>query len=216
MKKFLFVFIFVLSLLQAKAQSTAPGLDTVYLMSGKTVAGVVKDSTDEQLKILVPRKKGNFKADFVDLDLVYSVKYRDGHEEVFYKQDTLFGNYFTRQEVLNFIYGERDARKGYHCPLWLGGAFAFGFAGGYTRSVFAPIPVFAYAGMTTFFRVKIKPGSVTNPDNIKFDTYVLGYEKVARQKRVMRSLIWGGIGMVSGFFVSYEFQQNGISFLNSR
>jgi hypothetical protein len=213
MKHLLFLPLFFLFSFSLQAQTSQP-LDTVYLMSGRTVTGVVKDSTDDQLKILTPKKKGGFKADFIDLDLVFSVRYRDGHEEVFYKQDTLFGNYFTPQEVRYFIYGERDARVGYHCPVWLGGAFVAGFAGGYTRSILAPLPVFGYAGLTTVFRIKIKPGSVSNPDNIRYDTYVLGYEKESRKKRMIRSMVWGGLGMVAGICVSKTFQTHQIDFLN--
>lgn len=179
------------------AGQTIEPLDTVYLMSGKTVAGVVKDSTDEQLKILIPRK-GNFKADFIDLDLVYSVKYKNGVETIFYKQDTLFGNYYTAQEIRYFLHGERDAMRSYRSPFWSAGAFAFGFAGGLTASVFTFIPPFAYAGATTLFRIKIKPGTVSDPAYLKYDTYLLGYEKQARKHRIFRALIWGGIGMVGG------------------
>ncbi len=182
---------------------TTPALDTVYLMSGKTVTGVVKDSIDQELKILIPRK-GDFKADFIDLDLVYSVKYgATGTESVFYKQDTLFGNYYTPQEVKFFLEGERDARRAYRCPWWSAGAFAAGFAGGFTQNFFVTfIPPFAYSASTTFFRVKIKPGTVSNPDYLKYDTYLLGYEKEARKRRVFRALVWGGIGMVAGFATS--------------
>lgn len=184
------------------AQTAPTPLDTVYLMSGKTVTGVVKDSANEELKILIPRK-GNFKSDFIDLDLVYSVKYSNGVETIFYKQDTLFGNYYTSQEVRYFLEGERDARRSYRCPAWSMGAFAAGFTGGYVQNfVFTFLPPFVYAGSTTFFRVKIKPGTVSNPDFLKYDTYLLGYEKEARKHRVFRSLMWGGIGMVSGFLTS--------------
>lgn len=180
---------------------TAQPLDTVYLMSGKTLTGIVKDSTDDKLKILIP-KKGNFKADFIDLDLVFSVRYNNGSESVFYKQDTLFGNYYSAQEIKYFLQGERDARMNYHCPMWTTGAFIAGFAGGYTKSYLTFIPPFLYAGTTTFFRIKIRPGAVSNPDYLKYDTYLLGYEKQARQHRVFRTLLFGGIGMVAGFVTS--------------
>jgi hypothetical protein len=198
MKKFLFFLLTVLSSSIVSGQTATP-MDTVYLMSGRTVAGVVKDSTNEgQLKILIPRK-GNFKADFVDLDLVYSVKYSNGSEKVFYKQDTLFGNYFTAQEVKYFMAGERDAWHYYRCPVWVAGAFAAGFAGGASgRFIVTLLPPFAYALGTSFFRTKIKPGTVSNPEYLKYDTYLFGYEKEAKKRRVMRSLLWGGIGMVAG------------------
>jgi hypothetical protein len=183
-------------------RDTVPILDTVYLMSGQTVTGVVKDSANDELKILIP-KKGDFKADFIDLDLVYSVKYGTGTESIFYKQDTLFGNYYTAQEVKFFLQGERDARNSYRTPWCTAGAFAVGFTGGYLQNfIFTFLPPFAYAGMTTAFRIKIKPGTVSNPDYLKYDTYLLGYEKEAKKHRVFRSLMWGGIGMVSGFLTS--------------
>ncbi|HET6991902.1 MAG TPA: hypothetical protein VFJ43_11290 [Bacteroidia bacterium] len=206
MKKLLFLILLVsLSGIYVQAQTSQP-MDTVYLMSGKTVTGVVKDSSDEKLKILILRK-GNFKADFIDLDLVYSVKYSTGTESVFYKQDTLFGNYYSAQEVKFFLQGERDARKFYRCPIWTGGAFVAGFLGGYTKNFFLTfLPPFVYAGSTTFFRIKIRPGTVSNPDYLKYDTYLLGYEKQARQHRIFKSLIFGGIGMVSGFITSSAIQ----------
>lgn len=171
-------------------------------MSGKTVAGVVKDSTDDQLKILVP-KKGNFKADFIDLDLIYSVKYKNGVETVFYKQDTLFGNYYTDQEVRYFLQGERDAMRFYRCPVWSAGAYVFGFAGGAFGGYIIPfLAPFAYAGTSTFFRIKIKPGTVSNPSYLRYDTYLLGYEKEAKKRRIFRSLIWGGAGMLSGIITA--------------
>ncbi len=205
MKKLFFLFSFLFCCLLVHAQTAQP-LDTVYLMSGKTVTGIVKDSADERLKILIPRK-GNFKADFIDLDLVYSVKYTTGTESVFYKQDTLFGNYYSAQEVKFFLQGERDARKSYRCPMWTTGAFVAGFAGGYTENFFLTfLPPFLYAGATTLFRIKIRPGTVSNPDYLKYDTYLLGYEKQARQHRIFRSLLVGGIGMVSGFITSSVIQ----------
>lgn len=201
MKKLVFLVLILFPGLQVYGQTAQP-LDTVYLMSGKTVTGVVKDSVDERLKILIPRK-GNFKADFIDLDLVYSVKYGTGKESVFYKQDTLFGNYYSAQEVKFFLQGERDARKSYRCPVWTSGAFIAGFAGGYTKRMFLTfLPPFIYAGTTTFFRIKIRPGTVSNPDYLKYDTYLLGYEKQARQHRIFRSMLFGGIGMVTGFITS--------------
>ena len=173
-------------------------MDTVYLMSGKTVEGVVKDTSNEKLKILIPKKGGGFKSDFIDQELIFSVKYKTGSERVFYVQDTLFGNYYTPNEVRYFLQGERDARKSYHCPVWIGGGFVAGFAGGYTGNAFGLVAPFGYSAISLAFRVKIRPGSVSNPNYLKYDTYLMGYEKVARQKRVMRTLVAGAIGFTAG------------------
>lgn len=208
MKKIVVFFAFSFLFFSLSAQTAQP-LDTVFLMSGKTVTGIVKDSADQQLKILVPKKKsaGEFKADFVDLDLVYSVKYRTGTTKVFYKQDTLFGNYFTPREIEYFIYGERDAMNNYRCRWACAGGFVFGFAGGFTGSTLGVLaPPFAYGLGTSVFRVKIKPGTVSNPDYLRYDTYVMGYEKDARKRRVFRSMAWtvigSGFGLVSNLIYS--------------
>lgn len=176
-------------------------LDTVYLMSGKTVEGVVKDTSNDKLKILIPKKDGGYKADFIDQSLVFSVKYKTGTEAVFYKQDTLFGDYYTANEIRYFLQGERDARKHYRCPLWITGGFAFGIAGGLTGSMIGLIAPFGYGIASVPPRVKIRPGSVSNPDYLKYDTYLMGYEKVSRQKRVMRSFASGAAGFVVGIVV---------------
>lgn len=196
--------------LSARLQAQTPtAMDTVYLMSGKVLAGVVKDTTNDKLKILIPKKNNEFKADYIDRDLVFSVKYKSGRESVFYLQDTLFGNYYTPNEVRYYLQGERDARRSYRCRGWIAGGFIAGFAGGYTRSVIGFIPPFAYSAVSVGFRVKIRPGSVSNPDYLKYDTYLMGYEKVARQNRIMRTLVAGAIGFAAGFATNtiiYEWQ----------
>ena len=173
-------------------------MDTVYLMSGRTVEGVVKDTSNEKLKILIAKKGGGYKADFIDQELIFSVKYKSGSERVFYVQDTLFGNYYTPNEVRYFLQGERDARRSYHCRLWIVGGFVAGFAGGYTGNALGLVAPFGYSAASVAFRVKIRPGSVSNPDYLRYDTYLMGYEKVARQKRIMRTLVAGAIGFTAG------------------
>ncbi len=201
MKKLLFLTFIFLFDSPVYSQIAVP-LDTVYLMSGKTLVVILKDSTDEKLKMLVP-KKGGFKADFIDLDLIYSVKYGSGAEVVFYKQDTLFGNYFSAHEVKCFLQGERDARASFKSSAWSTGAFITGFAAGYTQNFFLTLLTpFIYSGASTFLKVKIRPGTVSNPSYLKYDTYLLGYEKEARHHRIFQSLICGGIGIVSGFITS--------------
>jgi hypothetical protein len=181
----------------AGAQTSEP-LDTVFLMSGKVVTGVVKDTSNEKLKILIP-KKGEFKSDFIDQELIFSVKYKTGTEKVFYVQDTLFGNYYTPNEIRYYLHGERDARKNYRCRLWVAGGFILGYGSGLFHSPILLAVPFGYSSASAGFRVKIRPGSISNPDYLRYDTYLLGYEKVARQKRLMRTMISGAIGFACGF-----------------
>jgi len=193
-----FRLLLVLYLLPVCFLSAQEKLDTVYLMSGKTVEGVVKDTSNDKLKILIPKSGGGYRADFIDQELIFSVKYKTGSEIVFYTQDTLFGNYYTPNEVRFFLQGERDARRHYHCPGWIAGGFVVGFGGGYTGNMLFIGTPLLYSGISVGFRVKIRPGSVSNPDYLRYDTYLMGYEKVARQKRFMRTLVSGAIGFTAG------------------
>lgn len=188
---------------QLTIDSTQTVPDTVQLMSGKTLVGFVRSQTDDQLKIRVP-KKDQLKLEIVELDLVFAVRHPNGKEDVLYKQDTLFGNYFTPQEVRYFMIGENDARKAYRSPIATAGGFVTGAAASIAVGPFFGLPAaFVFGGVTTFTRVKIRPGTVSNPQNLKFDTYLLGYEKEARKRRMFRSMIAGVAGYATGLVMSY-------------
>ncbi|TND08787.1 MAG: hypothetical protein FD123_2003 [Bacteroidetes bacterium] len=206
-----FIFLLLLSFLYGipvsaqviTVDTTQASPDTILLMSGKSLVGFVRGESDDELKVRVP-KKGQFKLEFVDIDLVFSVKHPSGKEELVYKQDTLFGNYFTPQEVRYFMQGERDARKSYHSPAIVAGGFVAGAAGSYALGPFFGLPAgFAYAGLTTMLRVKVKPNTVSHPESLKYDTYLLGYEKEARKRRIFRSMLAGVGGYVVGLATAY-------------
>jgi hypothetical protein len=196
----------LLAAIHIGAQMPNQPLDTVYLLSGKTVAGYVKDTSAEQVRMMVPRK-GSFKTDFIDQELVFSIKYGQTKQEVVvYRQDTLFENYYTQREMRYFLQGERDARASYRCPAWTIGAFVVGAACGYSKSIFGLIPVFGYGVGTAAFRIPIRSRAISNPNYLKYDTYLLGYEKYARQRRTLRSLSYGGIGFGLGLVSAFIFR----------
>lgn len=180
--------------------------DTIQLLSGKTLVGFVRGESDEELKVRVPNK-GQFKLEFVDMDLVFSVRHPNGVEDVVYKQDTLFGNYFTPDEVRYFMKGENDANRSYRSPFIVAGGFVAGAVGSYYLGPFFGLPAgFAYGGLTTMLRVKVRPNTVSNPSSLKYDTYLLGYEKEARKRRFMRSMIAGTGGYVAGLATAWIIQ----------
>lgn len=193
---------------QVTVDTTQTIPDTIQLMSGKTLVGFVRGQSEDQLKVRVP-KKDQLKLEFVELDLVFAIRHPNGKEEVLYKQDTLFGNYFTPQEVRYFMIGENDARRAYRSPVSTAAGFVTGASASLAVGPFFALPAaFVFGGVTTFTRVKIRPGTVTNPQNLKFDTYLLGYEKEARKRRMFRSMISGMAGYATGLALRYTvFQQ---------
>jgi hypothetical protein len=54
----------------------------------------------------------------------------------------------------------------------------------------------ALSGVT---KVKIKHSTISNPNYIDQDAYILGYERVSRTKRRIQALIGGTIGLAAGY-----------------
>jgi hypothetical protein len=115
-----------------------------------------------------------------------------------YVYDTVIGNEFTVDEMRYFILGERDADKNYKARGTLALGVLIGTLSGFTGSFLCPIPPFAFTALCGLPKIKIKPGTVTNQDFLKHDPYLMGYERVARKKRKLQSLIGGGVGLVVG------------------
>jgi len=48
-------------------------------------------------------------------------------------------------------------------------------------------------------KVRIKHSTISNPNYIDYDAYILGYERVARTRRRIQALIGGTIGLAAGY-----------------
>ena len=205
LKNLLLFALFITLHLSSKADIPIVGTpvkDTVLLMNGEKVAGEVIDTIYHKIKVKYLKKNGKEKTILIDDDLVFSVFFKDGHEKIVYEQDTISGNYFGVEETRMFIRGEQDAEKYYHTPFGTISSVAVGFASGYFASVsfLAAIPPFVYSGILMAPRIRIKYKTVSTPEYLNYDTYVMGYEKVARRKKLFRSLIGGIGGLTAGIF----------------
>ncbi len=175
----------------------AQNKDTILLMNGNVVVEKVLDTLIGAVTIVNP---GNtLEKLHYEYDEIYCVKYAVGFTDYYYSQDTLKGNYFTRAEMLYYIYGERDARKGFKARGCLIGAGAVGLVSGGVGLFFAPVFPYGYMGLSGITKVKIKHSTISNPNYIEQDAYILGYERVARSKRRIQSLIGGTIGLAAGY-----------------
>ncbi|MFI5150358.1 MAG: hypothetical protein ACHQRM_11545 [Bacteroidia bacterium] len=201
---FLLIFLNLSDSAQARTKTDGPK-DTVMFMNGSKLAGTILDTTFHKIKISYLRKKGKEKTILIDEDLVFSIVYKNGNEKIIYEQDTISGNYFTTEETRLFIFGERDAEKYYHSPYVTATSILIGVASGYWGVFICPIPPFVFSGLMLIPKIKIKYNTVSTPGYLNFDTYVLGYEKVARRKKLFRSLIGGIAGLTSGLLTFHLF-----------
>lgn len=194
------LFIFISNLNRAQNK------DTILLMNGQFVIERVIDTTIGAVTIIDP-KKPDSKLHY-EYDQIYCVKYGNGFTDYYYSQDTLQGNYFTREEMLYYIYGERDARKGFKANGAMIGAGAMGIIGGGLGLFFAPVLPYGYMALSGLPKVRIRHNTISNPQYIDWDAYILGYERVARSKRRVRAVIGGTIGLAVGYGLYFGVLKN--------
>lgn len=178
-------------------QLNAQNKDSVFLMNGNIISGKIIDTLIGAVSILNP-DKNNEKLHY-EYDDIYNIKYANGTMKYYYSQDTLRNNFFTRDEMQYYIYGERDARKGFKARGSLLGAGAVGLVSGGLGLFFAPVFPYGYMALSGVPKVRIKHNTISNPAYIDQDAYILGYERVSRTKRRIQALIGGTIGLAAGY-----------------
>lgn len=210
LRTFAVTIIFTLAVATCLAQSTGAAKDTVVLMNGEIIVSDVIDTSFYGIKIL-EQKKNRTKEVIIEGERIFSVKFDNGHEKFIYYQDTLIGNEFTIEEVRYFIYGERDADKSYRSKWWPAGNFVIGAASAFTLNSFlsfVPPTIYPLVPARDWFKITIPHKTVSNPAYLKQDTYILGYERVARKKNAMRSFATGVIGLAVGFAARSIYDNN--------
>ncbi len=192
-RKLHYIIIFIAFAFTSKGQSK----DTILLMNGNYIVEKVIDTLIGAVTIFNPEKPSE-KLHY-EYDEIYCVKYANGFNDYYYRQDTALGNYFTRDEMLYYIYGERDARKGFRGNGALVGAGVIGLLSGGVGLFFAPIFPYGYMALSGIPKVRIRHSTISNPNYIDHDAYILGYERVSRTRRRIKAIIGGTIGLAVGY-----------------
>lgn len=201
-------FFLILPLTFITFSSGAQNKDTILLMNGNYVVEKVLDTLIGAVTIVNPANTAD-KLHY-EYDEIYCVKYASGFTDYYYTQDTMKGNYFTRDEMQYYIYGERDARKGFKARGSLIGAGIVGLASGGLGIFFAPIFPYGYMGLSGITKVKIKHKTISNPNYIDHDAYILGYERVSRTKRRIMALVGGTIGLAAGYGLYFGYLKDNL------
>ncbi len=171
--------------------------DTIYLMNGHVIGEKIIDTVLGAVTILDP-KKASKKINY-ELDQLYMVRFADGYKRFYYEQDSTLGNWFTRDEMWMFMKGERDAHRGFKARGALIGGGIAGLVGGMTGTLWGPVAPFGFMALSGITKVRIRAETISHPTYVESDAYILGYERVARQKRKIKSVIGGAFGLVVGY-----------------
>jgi hypothetical protein len=200
MRHLLSLVLAILSSIVAFAQVPS-GPDRILLMNGQVIETRVLGQSSLEVRYQDANRKGLLRERSEPTSSVFSVTDSLGRERLWYFHDTIFGNDLTIEQMRWFIKGEQDARIGYK-PLWpvLGG---FALGAGLTMALDLEVNALLlpplYAGIMAMPRVHVTFGSVRDPYMEGNDFYALGYAKVGRGKRVVRSLISTAVGVVTGY-----------------
>jgi hypothetical protein len=174
-------------------------------MNGQIVGEKVIDTLLGAVTIFNPMKPN--KKIHYELNQLYMVKFSNGTKRFYYSQDSSIYNYFTRDEMWMYMKGEADARKGFKARGSLIGAGVAGLIGGMTGTFWAPVAPYGYMALTGIPKVRIRANTISNPNYVDSDGYILGYERVARHKRRIQAVIGGSIGLVLGYTIYGLFHQ---------
>jgi hypothetical protein len=179
--------------------------DTIFLMNGNIVARRVIDTTFATATIMHPSKPS--KRIHYEHDQLYMVKFANGYKRYYYVQDPSIYNEFTRDEMWMFMKGEADARKGFKARGAIIGAGLIGLGAGITGSFWSPILPYSFMALSGLTKIRIRHNTISDMKYIEHDAYILGYERVARQKRKTKSLIGGTAGLLLGFGIYAVFHR---------
>jgi hypothetical protein len=193
-KVFLFL---VLCFFYQTVSSQTKVQDTIYLMNGQVVGEKVMDTILGAITILNP-KKTNKKIHY-EWDQIFMVRYANGDKRYYYQQDSLLSNWFSRDEMWMYMKGENDARKGFKAKGAMIGAGIAGIVGGMTGTFWGPVAPYGFMALSGLPKIKIKHNTISNPAYVESDAYILGYERVARQRRKIKSVIGGTVGLIIGY-----------------
>jgi len=189
----------VLFLKQQSTFSQNSVQDTIYLMNGHVIGEKILDTVLGAVTIADPQKPE--KKIHFELEQLYMVRYADGYKRYYYSQDTTMNNWFSREEMWMYMKGENDAHRGFKARGALITSGVLGVVGGLTGTFFAPVLPYGFMALSGVTKIRIRAETVSDPTYVESDAYILGYERVARQKRKIKSIIGGTIGLIVGYSV---------------
>jgi hypothetical protein len=190
--------LFIFFLCFASANTSAAQIqDTIYLMNGNVVSEKIIDTLLGAVTVFDPKKPG--KKLHYEWDQMYMARFADGFTRYYYSQDSIKYNWFTREEMRFFMKGERDSRRGFNPIGTLIGSGIAGLIGGMSGTFWGPVLPYGYMAFSGIAKVKIKGSTVSDARLVDYDAYILGYERVARQKRKIWSVFSGTVGLALGY-----------------
>lgn len=197
-KTLLFCLIYCLAAFSSNAQ------DVILLNNGASLECKVLSANDYEVKYEVTKKSGKKKTRYMEKEMVFSVMKEDGTEQIFYKRNPDRGNFLEVDQMRKFIYGAQDAQKHYKARLPFILGLGVSTLGGVVTGSFLLVALVPFGGTLIAAIPPVHPHSRYARDKNLIDdpSYVLGYERTARNKKIMNALLGSVIGTTIGFGIN--------------
>ena len=183
--------------------------DLIYLLNGGILEGKVK-GTEGDLIYYEVKKGSKTKLRSADLSRVYSVISDDGSEKVYYKKDVESGFFFDKQQMKHFVFGAQDAVKYYKGNLHTLTAGIAGVVGGviFYNNFLVMVAPFGATLIGSLGKAHPRKSMVRDTKYLNDPAYVLGFERTANTRKLMRSLLGAFVGTAVGVGVGYAVDWN--------
>lgn len=183
--------------------------DLIYLLNGGILEGKVK-GTEGELIYYEVKKGSKTKLRSADLSRVYSVISDDGAEKVYYEKDVESGFFFDKQQMKHFVFGAQDAVKYYKGNLHTLTAGIAGVVGGviFYNNFLVIVAPFGATLIGSLGKAHPRKSMVRDTKYLNDPAYVLGFERTANTRKMMRSLLGAFVGTAVGVGVGYAVDWN--------
>lgn len=182
-----------------------PAEGTVLRMNGQEIEGEIRSVDGIDVVMNAPRKRRKPKRLELHKSEIFSITFSTG-EWVLYAPDPALGDDLTVDEMRVFIAGEQDARRGFKVWPTVAVGVAIGLAGAILADgglLLTILPPLAYTAFQFVPVIKIQGASISNPEYKFNETYALGYERVARPKKLIGAFQGSGLGMIAGILTYF-------------
>lgn len=171
--------------------------DTLILMDRAPL--IVSSVTYDSLEVhyIVQGKK---KLKSMEIQKVYSIKRPNQAEEFVYVQDTLEGNWYTLEQMADYIQGQTDARNSYKTKASKSGAggVMVGFVGSATGLFYGPLFIIGYSALKGFSKPSLEPEHGFDVKYAENPYYIEGFGTMAKRYTARRSAIGAAAGYILG------------------
>jgi len=197
-------FLFVLTLLTCGAASLC-AQDTLLLLNGKQLPVRITDDSGAAVFFEAEKRNGKLKQYEILKGDIFSIIKGDAPESILYVQDLDRGMELEVADMRAYMVGQNDARNGHKTlPAALGGVAVGAGAVFFFEGGFLPFltPVVYSLGMQIPV-IKVRKDAITNQAATMNPYYLEGYDKTARSKKFIHSLLGSFAGVALGSVV-YE------------